>query len=942
MSDDDTDDVPTAEVVAVSRSLASGAAVSVSVELLPLPDLRTVWDCDKIRKIIIEGKDFWECLHCPNDSNGNRPKPFKGLNATKVIAHVCRIPGYCIRACKGIIQPSYARRNVALRERMFAAELDRQARNANLHGSIVASQDRMVQGMAQDLTQDSDPSYPAAGASVSIPRKRAPGILESFKRQSIDTDIGPPKKKQRREMGQLKLFKDSPDPEACASIDIALADLVHSLNLSFMLPSDPKMRRVLDIARTLPSNYKPPGRGEVGGRLLTQIYDQNWKESVEALLLEAQIFGISMFGDGATIQGVPLVNALANSPTKPFTMLDCFDCTDHCAKGKKKDAKYIAGLFLPLIKKLETVRDKSGQPYTGVVDMVFFDGASNVQKAGQILAARNPRISVGHGAEHVVSLFFADCFKYIPEFKRMAFFCKKLRNVFGSVRHKSAAIFKKYSAKHNRGIVKDLSNPLNAEFKDLNQFGGIAYVILKQEFWNYFFLFSRALYAPMRLLHPDMQTAAMDKLMYYFRQTKRMLKNYLLEAEVKGCELLTDGMIKIMEATNDDASDGVEENEKAKDGGDEEENESEEDAEDEKEGDSDEESVDSTGYVDTSEWFWNNLLNQTMRFWIQTEHRLEHDYAYVGHLCAIHPAIIDDANKNRTQQHDLAVDRLITKLLIDPTVVGLSKVQKKAELVDLFWKEHAHFVQRTGPFNRDHIWIVAENPNTEARDWHRTYSLRATKVLGKLACLVTSKILGTGSAERHFKLIKGIKKGPQVNTSTKKCKMKALIYGNYSQMKAVARRTKRGDAGKLWDDQDFECMKMDTFCGEMLEKVGASKQAPSDVNKVLRAWEENWEKKKIGPGGDEILEARLIRKYEGLQWLDPDNGYTRRTSHPNQMYFNKARGQNKYYIIGAFDGFDFNKDYKDQSNKFDVWEANDVFFNQVTEFYAKIGEVKMY
>ena len=43
---------------------------------------------------------------------------------------------------------------------------------------------------------------------------------------------------------------------------------------------------------------------------------------------------------------------------------------------------------------------------SGATDLVFFDGATNVQNAGKILAALHPRISVGHGAEHVVSLFF--------------------------------------------------------------------------------------------------------------------------------------------------------------------------------------------------------------------------------------------------------------------------------------------------------------------------------------------------------------------------------------------------------------------------------------------------------------------------------------------------------------------------------------------------------
>jgi len=40
-----------------------------------------------------------------------------------------------------------------------------------------------------------------------------------------------------------------------------------------------------------------------------------------------------------------------------------------------------------------------------MVDLALFDGAANVQKAGEVLAALYPWISVLHGAEHVMSLF---------------------------------------------------------------------------------------------------------------------------------------------------------------------------------------------------------------------------------------------------------------------------------------------------------------------------------------------------------------------------------------------------------------------------------------------------------------------------------------------------------------------------------------------------------
>ena len=40
-------------------------------------------------------------------------------------------------------------------------------------------------------------------------------------------------------------------------------------------------------------------------------------------------------------------------------------------------------------------------------DIFFFDGASNVAKAGKVLEAKFPRAYALHGGEHVVSLFFS-------------------------------------------------------------------------------------------------------------------------------------------------------------------------------------------------------------------------------------------------------------------------------------------------------------------------------------------------------------------------------------------------------------------------------------------------------------------------------------------------------------------------------------------------------
>lgn len=297
-----------------------------------------------------------------------------------------------------------------------------------------------------------------------------------------------PQKKQR----QTKMWQCASDPAASLEMDVAVADFVLSGMYDFALVKNEKFKRIFEIARKLPPNYKLPSHKRVGGELLTTIYDVNWANETKRLLKDARIFGISVFGDGATIKTFPKINAVASSVNNPFAMLEVFDCTDHMANRGIKDGVYIAGLFLPLIKKLESMVDDfvsvvfmniiidellltihpvpykfelpQGNSYAGVVDLVYFDGASNVQKAGNILEKRFPRITSACAAEHATSLFFDDIFTKVEDFRLLSQLCKKIRNVFGSVRHSPAAMFKSYSKKHNHGVSVGFIKPSECRY----------------------------------------------------------------------------------------------------------------------------------------------------------------------------------------------------------------------------------------------------------------------------------------------------------------------------------------------------------------------------------------------------------------------------------------------------------------------------------------------
>ena len=69
------------------------------------------------------------------------------------------------------------------------------------------------------------------------------------------------------------------------------------------------------------------------------------------------------------------MNVLAMSGTTSPVTVGILDCTTHMAEGGKKDAPYILGIFEEKVMEYD--------PNMSLTDIFFFDGASNVQKAGR-------------------------------------------------------------------------------------------------------------------------------------------------------------------------------------------------------------------------------------------------------------------------------------------------------------------------------------------------------------------------------------------------------------------------------------------------------------------------------------------------------------------------------------------------------------------------------
>ena len=105
-----------------------------------------------------------------------------------------------------------------------------------------------------------------------------------------------------------------------------------------------------------------------------------------------------------------------------------------------------------------------------------------------------------------------------------------------------------------------------------------------------------------------------------------------------------------------------------------------------------------------------------------------------------------------------AVKCLIGKLLVPENLTSTAHKECLADMTTKFFDEHQKFVNQRGILNSDTMWYTAGKSDfVVACHWHYTWMLLRTKVLGKLACLVLSKILGLGTAKRNRKQVKRLR-----------------------------------------------------------------------------------------------------------------------------------------------------------------------------------------
>ena len=384
-----------------------------------------------IQFIDCKGQKQWKCLWCG--------LTYQTWNATKALSHVNKIKRSDISRCKSRAIDAEHR---AVYQRLYLSSTARKNAQQKAIDSKKRMSDEYIAGAAEayTATKKKKPS-PLSTAPTPISEDNSPAN-QIQTQLNFGTDETQEKRVSPR-LYQQKLV-DVVDPQAENQLTMAIADLIHSCGLPFSLASHHKFHRVLSLAKLVTKKYVPPGRNKVAGELLDLNYDLYIKSTFELLTKEADVYGLTFFGDAATVKKTPLINILASSVHLPVGCLRIVDCTGHLQANGKKDAAYISQLFVPVILEMENSTPKC-------TDLVIFDGASNVQKAGQLLEAKFPHISVIHGAEHVISLFYHDVFQ-LKEFHMLKNINRLIYRYFGSgSMHSPYAIFSKHSEDHNNG-----------------------------------------------------------------------------------------------------------------------------------------------------------------------------------------------------------------------------------------------------------------------------------------------------------------------------------------------------------------------------------------------------------------------------------------------------------------------------------------------------------
>ena len=149
----------------------------------------------------------------------------------------------------------------------------------------------------------------------------------------------------------------------------------------------------------------------------------------------------------------------------------------------------------------------------------------------------------------------------------------------------------------------------------------------------------------------------------------------------------------------------------------------------------------------------------------------QHLFAVTGWLLCVITNIFKASSDHSYSDHCKQVNRVIKTLFF-----GLSRNELNFTL-DLFWTGYIDFDNNNGLFGGDgFIWKIKAIIGHNSHLFHQKYSLACTKVLGFLACIVTSKVIDIGAAYHYWGYVNTIKSSKRYAISSDVSEKHSTVY----------------------------------------------------------------------------------------------------------------------------------------------------------------------
>jgi hypothetical protein len=198
---------------------------------------------------------------------------------------------------------------------------------------------------------------------------------------------------------------------------------------------------------------------------------------------------------------------------------------------------------------------------------------------------------------------------------------------------------------------------------------------------------------------------------------------------------------------------------------------------------------------------------------------------------------------------------------------------------------------------------------------------------------VCSKILGIGSAERAWGDVKHLKTNKRSHLSAERVKKQATIYGSHCVAIANIERSYKPEEYKnkpfkFWMEDDMD-REFDIFV--------ESKSQESKKTRFFNAWEEEWEEDAIKKK-DPVNEAKLLKKYGGLEWYDFDKKKNFFSNQNEVRWFKEPRKAGVYCIISYDDEYEEGKVDEEEDEHVEMWFISEDLRYCIAEYYKKHPE----